>query len=259
MNFFIRVAIYCEDSILENKAKILAQSLQFPIVYKLEDCEYLLRISSRYISLHCNDKEFHKPLYVDFCSKQALRRLSIASRKNELIAKAFGLHRANTLTLNILDATAGLGQDAMILAKLGCKMHLIERSEIVATLLKDGLERAKGMVTLQDTINNIISFRTGDFRDVLISNPIKYDAIYLDPMFPSRTKSALVKKNMRILSKVTKFNDENDDLLNFALQHALQRVVVKRPRLSLSLKGPIPTYTIEGKSTRYDIYVVNTT
>ena len=42
----------------------------------------------------------------------------------------------------MLDATAGLGRDAFVLASLGCQVTLIERVPAVAALLENGIERA---------------------------------------------------------------------------------------------------------------------
>lgn len=46
-----------------------------------------------------------------------------------------------------------------------------------------------------------------------------------------------------------------DALLPAALNVAKRRVVVKRPRIAPRLDGPNPSYVLEGKSNRYDIYV----
>ena len=52
---------------------------------------------------------------------------------------------------HIVDATAGLGRDAFLLASLGAKVTLIERSPMMYELLKEGMERARaaGGITAQ--------------------------------------------------------------------------------------------------------------
>ena len=44
-------------------------------------------------------------------------------------------------------------------------------------------------------------------------------------------------------------------LLQAAIGAADKRVVVKRPRLGAPIEGPRPSVVIEGKSTRFDLYV----
>ncbi|BBI63969.1 hypothetical protein HSBAA_52750 [Vreelandella sulfidaeris] len=46
------------------------------------------------------------------------------------------------MTPSIVDATAGLGRDAFVLASLGAQVLLIERVAAIAALLEDGLKRA---------------------------------------------------------------------------------------------------------------------
>jgi 16S rRNA (guanine1516-N2)-methyltransferase len=78
--------------------------------------------------------------------------------------------------------------------------------------------------------------------------------IYLDPMFPHRDKSALVKKEMRLFRPLTGDDDDAPALLEAALALATHRVVVKRPRKAPAIGGGAPAYVLEGKSSRFDIY-----
>ncbi|MCT1282181.1 class I SAM-dependent methyltransferase, partial [Pseudomonas aeruginosa] len=78
--------------------------------------------------------------------------------------------------------------------------------------------------------------------------------IYLDPMFPHRDKSALVKKEMRLFRPLVGDDLDAPALLQAALALASHRVVVKRPRKAPIIEGPKPGYSLEGKSSRYDIY-----
>lgn len=64
--------------------------------------------------------------------------------------------------------------------------------------------------------------------------------IHLDPMFPSRDKSALVKKEMRLFKPLVGADDDAPDLLAAALALATHRVVVKRPRKAPSIAGATP-------------------
>ena len=81
------------------------------------------------------------------------------------------------------------------------------------------------------------------------------DVVYLDPMFPVRTKSALVKKEMRVFHDLVGDDDDAPALLKAALDAGVRRVVVKRPRVSDYLGGEAPSHQCVGKSNRFDIYL----
>jgi 16S rRNA (guanine1516-N2)-methyltransferase len=81
------------------------------------------------------------------------------------------------------------------------------------------------------------------------------DVVYLDPMFPARSKSAQVKKEMQVFHQLVGTDPDADQLLELARACAKKRVVVKRPRIAPELAAARPSYTLTGKSNRYDIYV----
>ena len=81
------------------------------------------------------------------------------------------------------------------------------------------------------------------------------DIIYLDPMFPERSKTALVKKEMRIFQDIVGDDNDADLLLKTALACASQRVVVKRPRLAKPLADIEPNNYLKGSSSRFDVYI----
>lgn len=196
-----------------------------------------------------------KPLIVDFCSGKLNFRQQKATTKNEAIAKAVGLKKGISCT--IIDTTAGLGQDAFILASLGAELILLERSAIVAALLKDGLERLPNLEIRSKM--HLIEIDACDYLSRL--EPAQYpDVIYCDPMFPQRQKSALVKKEMQYLQAIldkepTQSALDTEKLLALAIQSAKKRVVVKRPRLAPCLIGPKPNFNYLSKNNRFDIYL----
>ena len=81
------------------------------------------------------------------------------------------------------------------------------------------------------------------------------DVVYLDPMFPHREKSALVKKEMRVFQELVGADNDADDLLDFAYPLASKRVVVKRPDYAEDLDGVKPHSVIETKKNRFDLYI----
>jgi len=58
------------------------------------------------------------------------------------LLKAVGIKRRDGYRPRVLDATAGLGEDAWVLASAGCEVRALERNRITSALLEDGLRRA---------------------------------------------------------------------------------------------------------------------
>ena len=189
---------------------------------------------------------------VDFVEGAVAHRRLFGGGTGQMIAKAVGVQPG--VRPQVLDATAGLGRDAFVLASLGCSMTLIERQPLIAALLEDGLARARQsaevapiaaqMRLLQGNAIELLSAWTDEAPQV----------IYLDPMFPHRDKSALVKKEMRLFRPLVGDDLDAPALLAAALTLASHRVVVKRPRKAPCIEGGKPSYVLEGKSSRYDIY-----
>lgn len=182
-------------------------------------------------------------------------RIAAERARHEAVVRACGLLKAAS-PLTVFDATAGLLRDACVLAAAGAKVVLAERSAVIAALIEDGLARAAQHADLQPLLAQL-EFRHGDAREQLaaLGEDDRPDVVYLDPMFPHRDKSALVKKEMRVFRAVVGNNDDADALLSPALKAARKRVVVKRPRGAPVLDGRKPSLALEGKSSRFDIYL----
>jgi len=196
------------------------------------------------------------PITVDFQNQRLLYRQKFGGGRQQPIARALGLKKG--ISPFVVDATAGLGRDAFILASLGCHVHMVERNPIIHALLEDGLRR----LTLAEKNKNInansLQLNHSDSREWLLSATQSIDIVYLDPMYPHRSKSALVKKEMRVLRKLVGDDLDVAALLDTALGVAKQRVVVKRPKTAPPI-GPItPNHYIEAKNTRFDVYLTRT-
>ena len=190
-----------------------------------------------------------KPIYVDFNNKQITYRRK--SSQSELIARAIGIKKIKSPV--IVDATAGLGRDSFMLAAMGCQVHMIERSEIIAALLTDGITRGSNDQEIAHIIARM-HLHIGDAIKLL--KRFSPDVVYLDPMFSGKTNSALVKKEMRIFREIVGDDEDAAELLQVALQSAKYRVVVKRPRKSSAFAGINPTYKLEGNACRFDVYQI---
>lgn len=184
--------------------------------------------------------------------KNAHRR-QFGGGKGQLIAKAVGIKPG--LTPMVLDATAGLGRDAFVLASLGCQVQMLENSPIVHELLRWALEEA-GDSEIEDVARRMQLERANAVEWLAGHAERVADVIYLDPMYPHRDKSAAVKKEMRAFHDLVGPSEDEEALLEIALQRARYRVVVKRPRKGVTISGATPSYQLAGKSSRYDIYTL---
>ncbi|MDP4536997.1 class I SAM-dependent methyltransferase [Alkalimonas collagenimarina] len=191
-------------------------------------------------------------ILVDFASGSSSYRRQHGGGKSEAIAKAVGLHKKRDLT--VLDATAGLGRDGFVLASIGADVTLVERNPMVAALLVDGLRRAGLDPGLSEWLPDRMRLRFSSALDALQQSE-SVDVVYLDPMFPERQKSALVKKEMRAFHDVVGEDPDADQLLEPALALATKRVVVKRPAYAEHLAGTKPSHMVKGKNNRFDVYI----
>jgi 16S rRNA (guanine1516-N2)-methyltransferase len=196
-----------------------------------------------------------KPLYVDFAEGKLAKRYQQGIGLREPLARAVGVKKG--YCPSVLDATAGLGRDAFILASLGCSVTLLERSPIIAELLADGLRHAKENSLLSDIISRI-DLHVVDSLSYLSTLPKEKnpDVIYLDPMYPASQKSDLVKKEMRMVRAVVGDDPDIEALFQLALQHARAKVVVKRHKHAKSIADIKPTHVIESGVVRFDVYMI---
>ena len=240
---------------LADKAHALAAQLGLPLYNPAENTPaLLLTLTPDRLELRQTGKGAEGPLFVDFIGGAVdYRRRQTTSRK-EAIARAVGLKGGSRPV--VLDLTAGLGRDSFILASLGCTVQMVERSPAVAALLADAIKRAKKEPALAGIMTRL-SLMAGDSLEILRTwQGERPEVICIDPMYPHRSKSALVKKEMRLIRLLVGDDQDSDQLLAAALAIATRRVVVKRPRLAPALAGPEPNFTIGGKNSRFDVYLV---
>ena len=214
---------------------------------------YVLSIEKDRIQLAPRDKSMGNPVVVDFSSGT----IGFRGRQNvrqELLVKAV-LGRDKKSAPSVLDMTGGLGRDSFILACAGCNVTTLERNPLVFLLLSDGLYRAAADIELQPIVRNIdLHFCDAVKAGSVASELSSYDVVYMDPMFPERTKSALVKKEMRVFRDVVGEDMDVNQLFEQARNVARKKVIVKRPRKSAFIKDKKPTYSVEGRSSRFDVY-----
>ena len=254
----IAVTVNQLDGVLAAGAQALAASLSLPYSPLLcadASGEYalLLIVSDDGVCLQQTGKGAPGPLRVDFDSGKQAWRQRHGGGKSQLIARAVGAHKG--ARPEVLDATAGLGGDSYVLAGLGCSITMLEQSAVVAALLQNGLQRLAESPDAQlraiaERMHLQPAIRAQDY----LENAASHQLIYLDPMFPGAAGSAAVKKEMQLLRLLLPQPADEAQLLQLALEKASCRVVVKRHKQSPVIAGPAPSYQLQGKAVRYDIY-----
>lgn len=191
-------------------------------------------------------------IFVDFVEGAMAHRRRFGGGRGEAVAKAVGI-KGGYLP-SVIDATAGLGRDAFVLASLGCRVRMLERHPVVAALLDDGLQRGYQNAEIGGWLRERLTLIHASSLDALGEMQDKPDVIYLDPMYPHKQKSALVKKEMRVFQTLVGADNDADGLLEPARRLAKKRVVVKRPDYAPPLAGIATQSAVVTKSHRFDIY-----
>lgn len=207
------------------------------------------------LQLRQSVKASHNPVMIDFTTGTQDHRRRFGGGRGQPLARAVGMKAG--FSPHIFDATAGLGRDAFVFACCGCEVTLCERAPLLAALLDDALSRAAANKEIGDWISQRMLLQFGDSTQVLSSLDNRHlpQVIYMDPMYPQHSGSALVKKEMQVLQQLLGPDTDSGKLFRVALSKASRRVVVKRPRRAGWLEERKPSTSIESKNTRYDIYI----
>lgn len=190
-------------------------------------------------------------LYGDFTKMS--KRLKQSNLERELLVKAVRI-KSLSRPLVVMDATAGLGEDSLLIAAAGHRVYLYESDETIGALLEDAHRRALEDENLKP-IAERMTINIGDSIQAMSHLDFEPDVIYLDPMFPKREKSAEVKKKFQLIHGLEEPCTNEQEMLNAAINANPRKIVIKRP-----VKGPFladrkPDYSVTGNSVRYDCIV----
>ena len=154
--------------------------------------------------------------------------------------------------LRVHDALAGWGTDGLVLAALGCRVNLSERSAEVYRILDSRLRAEANR--LPRVRPHSISWEHEDARDRWRAGG-RFDVVYLDPMFGEHPKTALPAKQMQVLAKLAEEMSEEVivELIEKARRIASSRVVVKRRARAAAIGQP--DWRIRARSVRFDVYL----
>lgn len=201
-----------------------------------------------------------KPYRIDFLSYLNKRQ---ETAKQELISKAIGTKGDGTSV--VIDYTAGIGRDSIIMAAAGHNVIMIERNPILFSLLNDALSRLQLENTIISNRLKLLNIDSSNFTINTIHDmitDIQYVSVYLDPMYAENSvgKKAAVKKETQMLHRILgteEGNDEsnNSNLWNSAIQLASNRIVVKRAINAKFLSNLKPHHQIIGSNQRFDVYL----
>lgn len=250
-----QLAVLYEGRGDEHSFRSLAERLRVPCVNAsaIGDAPLAYFLTWRDGSLKLLDRDLLKKggLTVEVEPRPGEQR-SWPAPKQGALAQALGRK-----TRTVVDATAGWGQDSLAIFRMGYELVCIERSPVMAELLRDGFARLvqlDWMLRLNLTPPKLLM---GDAIALLASLEAQPDCIYLDPMFPpKRKKSARTRKSMAILHDLVGADLDKNRLFAAALNAAGKRVVVKHPDDAEPLGGQ-PNESFRGKLLRYDVYFTN--
>ncbi|QWG17696.1 class I SAM-dependent methyltransferase [Bradyrhizobium sediminis] len=189
----------------------------------------------------------------DFVNGAVGYRFRTGASRKDALARAAGFGKGAVPT--IIDATAGLGRDAFLLATLGAQVTLLERSPEVHDLLREALARAAAESPELAAVVARMTLMQGDARELLPG--LRADTVIVDPMHPPRTNSAVVKQEMRLLREMVGADPDALELMQAALAADCRRVVLKWPQRAAPLQGlRKPSHSIAGKTVRYDVFMM---
>lgn len=180
-----------------------------------------------------------------------LHRVTNGRLQHEMLVR---VAKSDGENLRAIDATAGMGEDSLLLAAYGYNVTLCEQNPVVAMLLKDAMRRAKKNSVLKDIVGRM-QLVEGNSIDLFAKQVDKVDFIYLDPMFPERQKSGLINKKLQLIQKLEPPCSDEIELFEAAIRVQPTKIVVKRPLKSPHLADKSPNYILSGKAIRYDCYV----
>jgi 16S rRNA (guanine1516-N2)-methyltransferase len=193
-----------------------------------------------------------KGLRLDFAGGAVGYRFRRGGERGHPLVKAAGLKKDRFPV--IVDATAGLGRDAFLLASAGANVTMLERSAEVHELLKNALARAAAESPELAEVTSRMTLIHGDARHLLPA--LAPDVVIVDPMHPPRRNTALVKEEMRLLSGIVGADEDSDELMRIALASARERVILKWPlRAAALLAAPKPSHQFAGKTVRYEVFL----
>lgn len=250
------VPLLAAEPELQSAAAALAAEFDLPAADTHAD--FILELTREGLQLRWRSKPEYQPLVLDYTRGRQAWRQQLGGGRQEAVVRALGIGKG--FRPKVLDATAGLGRDGLMLAHAGCEVWLLERNPAIHALLHQAvlhLQQFQGESHWSAQRLHVLPAGSLLEQESLYGefSKLQPDAVYLDPMFPEREKSAAVKKDMQVLQHLVGADLDADGLLPAALALASCRVVVKRPAKAPFLAGQTPSTQIASKKHRFDVYI----
>lgn len=270
-----RCVVYCQKNNTKEKLKEgYSRTVNDNVLMKNLSNRLCIKVSSAGVSL-CKDG---MEMYADLT--HMVKRLKKNNLQGELIVKAA---KFSDKCRTAFDATAGMAEDSLLLAGAGFHVTLYEKNPVIFILVKDALERAQRIPELAGTVSRMrlvngdsveAMLKLGDDAGCCADNVVIADSrnnemdwsiegndvrppdiILLDPMFPERQKSGLVKKKFQLIHNLECPCSDEKEMLEAAMAARPQKIIIKRPLKGPYLAGIKPSYSLAGKSIRYDCII----
>jgi 16S rRNA (guanine1516-N2)-methyltransferase len=250
-----RAGLLTTNIAFQQQALSLLEQFGFELITAPPGDAYYLCLNEQGLELRHAGQHAAGSIRIDYVGGALAHRRRYGGGRGQPLARAAGMKPGFNPT--VWDATAGLGRDGFVLASLGCRVTLCERSAILAALLQDALHRAAADAEIGGWVRGRLRLVHGDSLALLqnLAGPRQPEVVYLDPMYPPGKEYVMVKKEIRALQELLGPDRDSGALLEIALKSARRRVVVKRPRRAGWLNAKKPDTCIISKKTRYDIYV----
>lgn len=183
--------------------------------------------------------------------EQMLPRISGGRLQHEMLVH---IARPKKENLKAIDAAAGMGEDALLLAACGYEVTLYEKNAVIAALLRDTIRRARRNELLKGIVEKMHLIE-GNSIELIPKQTDSADLVYLDPMFPARRKTGLINKKLQLIQKLEQPCDDEKAILDTAMLVHPKKIIIKRPLKGAYLAGMKPGYSVKGKAIRYDCFV----
>lgn len=232
------VGVLLSDEV-RHRAKQVADTYNLPVLESSTSAQYAIVVRSSRLQLIDLHQPRFRPVFVDV---KSVARLG----KRNLLGRAIG-----SKTINVIDATGGLGNDAMLMARMGYRVTVIERSPAIAAILADGIS-----IFNRQTSGCKIHFVHGDAKKLLPELSNSPCSVFIDPMYPEegRKQSVGVSRKRTVIRDIVGNDTDARELFEIAMLSNAPRVVVKRPNYATPMKPELISHSVNGKMVRYDVY-----
>ena len=245
------ILVFADNSTLYETGRNAADRISAPFITDLSEIktdDVVLKVSENGVSLNNGKME----IMGDF--KAMFSRIRNNNLNGELLVRAAKINGRSPSELRVTDATAGLGEDSFLLAAAGYNVTMYERDPVIYLMLEDALRRGSGIPEISHIISRMKCVE-GDSLKAFPGSDEHPDIIYLDPMFPARQKSGLVKKKFQLLHYLEAPCADEKEMMEAALSAEPMKIIIKRPLKAASLAGIRPSYSLTGKSIRFDVII----